>query len=527
MATKKRPIAVADCETDPFKKGRVDINPFVWGFYDGVIYKKFDTTRAFVDYVRDLDIVVYAHNGGKFDWFFVLPYLDEFCELMIINGRLAKFKIGNCEFRDSYNILPVPLAAYKKDDIDYAIFEKGEREKPKNKKLIEDYLRTDCIYLFELVSHFVNQYGTGLTLAGSAMKFWQKHFDQTAPRTSKYFYDNFREYYYGGHVECFTAGVFRKDFKVIDINSAYPYAMKFKHPYGKIYEVSSELPKTEAFIQRSFIKLECISKGALPFRSKKGLIFPNDNEKRIYSVTGWEYLAGLETNTLTEIKIIEVTTFSDSIDFGEYIDHFYALKSDSERDSPDYIIAKLFLNSLYGKFGSNPDEYMEYTISRPEHIIASECDGYEFGAMLGDWALLQKPLDEEKQHYFNVAVAASITGFVRAYLFKALHQCKGLIYCDTDSIAATDIGALALSDTILGGWKVEAECDWGAVAGKKLYVFHTNKGKFKKASKGARLTWREIVKVAKGVPQIYEPIAPSFSLKRGITITNRKITKNV
>lgn len=527
MGAKRRPIAVADCETDPFKKGRTKINPFIWGFYDGEIYKEFKETKDFIDYVRDLEIVVYAHNGGKFDWFFVLPYLDEFCELMIINGRLAKFKIGVCEFRDSYNILPVPLSAYKKDDVDYAIFEVEERDKPKNKKIISDYLRSDCIYLFELVSHFTEKYGTGLTLAGSAMKFWQKNFDQVAPRTSKYFYDTFKEYYYGGRVECFASGVFRKEFSVVDINSAYPYAMQFKHPYGRIYEVSSELPKTEAYIQRAFIKLECISKGAFPFRSKDGLKFPKDNEKREYFVTGWEYLAAIECDAISEVRILEVTTFSDSIDFGEYIDHFYALKSESERDSADYIIAKLFLNSLYGKFGSNPDEYMEYLIAEPRHIIASECDGYNFSAMLGDWALLQKPLDDEKQHYFNVAVAASITGFVRAYLFKALSQCKGLIYCDTDSIAACDVGNLKLSDTILGGWKVEAECDWGAVAGKKLYVFHTKEGKFKKASKGARLTWREIVKVAKDVPQIYEPIAPSFSLKRGITITNRRIAKNV
>ncbi len=527
MSSKKREIAVADCETDPFKKGRTDIKPFIWGFYDGCIYKEFDDTKKFVEYVSELDIVLYAHNGGKFDWFFILDYLEEFGELMIINGRLAKFKIGNCEFRDSYNILPVPLAAYKKDEIDYAIMERDERDKPKNRREIQKYLRSDCVYLFDLVSHFITNYGNGLTLAGSAMKFWQKHCDQIAPRTSHAFYENFKNFYYGGRVECFRGGVFREEFNVVDINSAYPWAMMHLHPYGRTYDISSKLPKSDAHIQRAFIVLDCISAGAFPFREKDGLEFPDDDIKRRYSVTGWEYLAAVELNALSEVEIIEVTTFSDSINFTDYIEHFYKLKSDSERDSPDYIIAKLFLNSLYGKFGSNPDEYKEYTICEPKHIVASGADGYEYTAMLGDWALLQKPLEEEKQHYFHVAVAASITGFVRAMLFKAIKQCKGVIYCDTDSIAAVNTEKLDLSETKLGGWKVEAQCDWGAVAGKKLYCFHTKTGKYKKASKGARLSIPQLIKVAKGVPQLYEPIAPTFSLKRGILITNRLITKNV
>lgn len=519
-------IAVADCETDPFKKGRVEIAPFIWGYYDGEIYKEFAETRDFINYVKEENIILYAHNGGKFDWFFVLPYLDEFSEVMIISGRLAKFKIGACEFRDSYSIMPVPLSAYKKDDIDYAIMEKGEREKPKNKKIIKEYLKSDCLYLYDLVNHFVNNYGGNLTLAGSAMKYWCKAFNQKQPRTSRYFYETFKPFYYGGRVECFRAGVFRTDFKVVDINSAYPFAMKNLHPYGKIYEVKTELPKTDEYISRCFIKINCVAKGCFPYRAKEGLIFPRDSIKREYSITGWEYLAALENDAISECEIIEVIQFSESIEFNDYVDHFYDLKEHSEKGTPDYIIAKLFLNSLYGKFASNPDEYKEFMICSPESIICSEVDDYEFSNLLGDWALMQKPLDEAKQNYLNVATAASITGFVRAYLFKALQKCEGLIYCDTDAIAAEKINDIDLHPTRLGAWDVEAVCDWGAVAGKKLYCFHTIEGKIKRAAKGTRLSNIGIIKVAKGVPQIYEPLAPSFSLKRGIVLQNRKVTKN-
>ncbi len=228
-----RDYFTVDCETDPFKEGRTEINPFIWGMYGHAFYKEFNTTDEFIDYVRTQKIVVYAHNGGKFDWFFVFGYLEGFSELSVINGRVSRFKIGECEFRDSWNILPMPLSAYKKDDFDYSILEKGERDKPRNRKKIQEYLFNDCKYLFELVDGFITQYGQGLTLAGTAMKYWQKNFDQPAPRTSRNFYNYFSPFYYGGRTECFVSGIIEKPFKVIDINSAYPDAMKNKHPYGR------------------------------------------------------------------------------------------------------------------------------------------------------------------------------------------------------------------------------------------------------------------------------------------------------
>src|SRR4051812_21942910 len=112
-----REIWVADAETDPFEHG-ADIQPFIWGAFNGTEYHEFETTAALVDFFRDKKVIVYAHNGGRFDWHFLLPHLDPFTPVMIIAGRLAKFTIGECEFRDSYNILPSPLSAYQKDEID-------------------------------------------------------------------------------------------------------------------------------------------------------------------------------------------------------------------------------------------------------------------------------------------------------------------------------------------------------------------------------------------------------------------------
>lgn len=520
-------IWVADCETDPFKKGRIPY-PFIWGCFNGDDYHEFDTTDEFLEFISSRECIVYAHNGGKFDWHYCLHQLEPFSDLMVIAGRLAKFKIGNAEFRDSYNILPMPLSAWQKDEFDYSILEPEVRNTPENQKKIRRYLRHDCEYLFEMVSEYIDRYGLNLTQASSAMKVWQKIAEMKAPKTSKGFYDDFAPYYYGGRVQCFQTGIIESDFKVIDINSAYPFAMKHHHPWGETYVISDKLPNSRAYTERAFIHLSCVSRGAFPSRTKTGLDFPSDNVVREYFVSGWEFLAAIETNTISGWEIISCITFNDSIKFDNYVDHFYTMKSEAKDkgDKAGYIFSKLFLNSLYGKFAANPEKYDEYTVVSPRYIEAAEEDGYNFCAELEQWALMSRPLEEHKQHYYNVATAASITGFVRAYLWRAINKCEGVIYCDTDSIACASTGALELDPSELGMWDIEAQCKYGAVAGKKLYAFMTDSDEWKTASKGVRLEPDEIVKVAKGQSITYSSESPSYSLKRGIGFISREINKS-
>ena len=112
-----RKFGTADCETDPFLFGRVP-EPLIWGFYDEEGFKYFYDTKEFLEYIREYDGIIYMHNGGKFDFYFLLDDLDPQETIMIINGRIAKMKIGKCEVRDSFLLLPVPLSAYQKDEID-------------------------------------------------------------------------------------------------------------------------------------------------------------------------------------------------------------------------------------------------------------------------------------------------------------------------------------------------------------------------------------------------------------------------
>ena len=534
--TRGRPIWIADAETDPFRKGRVP-KPFIWGLYDidNEAYYEFTDTNSFVEFIAEKDVIVYAHNGGKFDWHFITDYIDDFEALTIIAGRLAKFNIGMAEFRDSYNIIPAPLSAYQKDEISYDIFEEGVRDIPENWEKIRAYLKSDCIYLGELVSTFINEYGMSLTQAGAAMKTWSKMTGTKKPKTTDFYYSEFKKYYYGGRVECFHKGEYHGPFKVIDIKSAYPFAMTSRHPWGTVYNTYDCMPShfTDDDLQRCFITMLAESHGAFPIRTKNGLQFPNDGELREFHITGWEYISARETGALRDVRIKTVIEYLESISFEEYVTYFFALKQEAEEQmkiaaakgdgkalaywTAQRLFAKLFLNSLYGKFASNPENYEEFMTLPADMLQAAlDEDGWFFCKLISETtAVVNRPLQEEKRRYYDVAVAASVTGFVRAYLWGNICKTTTPLYCDTDSIAfAGDHRGIDMSGK-LGSWDLEAECDYAAIAGKKLYAFRKLDGKYKTASKGVRLEPSEIIEIAKGGTVLYVPEAPTFSIKQG------------
>lgn len=548
-----RPFAVADSETDPFVFGRVP-SPFVWGFFDGVNYEEFSTTEAFVNFIRDKDIILYAHNGGKFDWHFLLDWLNPGDDIMFINGRIAQAKIGVCELRDSYNILPIPLAAYQKDEIDYSCFEAGEREKPHNWKRISAYLQSDCRYLFSLVSAFIDRHGMCMTQAGASMRLFESMYGIKAPQSDAQFFAEMRPYYYGGRVQCFQRGVKDESFSVFDINSAYPRAMLDEHPFGTTLMQVDASPDDAFECPQLFFHIRAIAKGCFPWREDVGkkLVYPDDGLEREYFVTGWEVRAALKFNAAAITEVISVYDAGETISFRNYIIPLYEerLRAKENGDKASDILAKLAMNSLYGKFGADPTNYSRSRLFDVADVDKLMIEGvtagrstYFFGGTLGDSvAVGTRELFEYEQRYYNVATAASITGWVRAFLFESMQRCGGLIYCDTDSLACHDGSRLELGDQ-LGQWKHEGDFDQWAVAGRKMYAFK-NRGAIdaaealtggardkalakaiKTASKGARLSADEIEGVARGESVEYFFDAPNFSTRFGARFLTRTIKR--
>ena len=519
-----RPIAVIDFEIDPFLYGR-EPKPFCAGFYSlDVGFKEFWGPDCVIDlcgFIESLETphTIYAHNGGKFDFHFMLQYLEN--PIKIISSRIAQVKMGIHELRDSYCIIPIPLSAYQKDSIDYHRLEADVRDTHRDE--IIAYLKTDCVSLFDIVSKFIERFGLQLTIGGTAIKTLRKihEFDTT----NKAHDTKFRPFYFGGRVEAFKTGVIAGDWKVYDVNSMYPFVMsKMLHPTGKKYRVGynrviDRKGRIAGFADAPFYfaKIKCKQSGAFPVRVKnEPLNFEIPSGE--FCVTSHELIAAIETGRAWDIKVLEVYVPEETISFSEYVETFMREKIEAkhEKNKAKEIFAKLLLNSAYGKFAQNPEHYFDYWIGNPEN------ENYEiYSASIESIDIWRKP--SEREAFYDVATAASITGAARSVLMRALAHSDSPAYCDTDSIICEGLHE-NLHESDLGAWKLEATGDVVAIAGKKMYALRQGNSYVKTASKGVVLSGEEIFGLCSGKAKQWKNEAPSFSLgKNRVKFVQRTI----
>jgi len=538
MRQTKKTIAVVDCETDPFAIGEM-VAPFAIGFDTGDRYVDFwgdDCVKQFFDYLATLtaegeEFIIYAHNGGKFDFFFFLDYLDADQNPLIMGGRLVKIDFAKQEFRDSFAIIPQALSSYKKDDIDYDKFKRGVRNKYRAEIL--NYLRTDCLYTRELITGFHEMFGDKLTIASASLPMLNSFtgFEKIA---GEGFDDRFRRYYYGGRNQCFETGVLLPkhgaNFYVYDRNSMYPAVMRDAlHPISNRPELQTTIDA-----DTDFACIEAENDGALPTRLENGGLDFTLKRGTFYA-TIHEINAGLETGTLKINRVLHAWKYDRKASFGEFVEQFYNLRLDAKAkgDKVRDILYKFCLNSGYGKFALNPRKFKQWTMTIGEvpepQANAMNPNGWSLHSQTNDLFIWSRP-NPRKGGFYNVATAASITGAARANLLLNLSKSLRPIYCDTDSIICEGFDG-DLNETELGGWKLEAIGDRCAIGGKKLYTIY-NKSELvatgeaiKRASKGVRLSPQEIVDVCNGQEIVYQNPVPHFNLDGTADFITRKIRK--
>jgi hypothetical protein len=519
MAKKKiiRKLAVVDLETDPFLYGRLP-KPFCAGFYDGENYAEFwglDCVAQLMAHIaaQKENLIIYAHNGGKFDFFYMFDYLEN--PVRIINGRIVEATCGKHLFRDSYAILPVPLKSYEKEDIDYAKMEANVREQ--HKAEILEYLKSDCLNLYNLVFKFRERFADKLTIGATAIATLKKFHPFTVGNKSHD--EKFRQFYFGGRVEALETGIIEGLFEVFDVNSMYPDAMKNKlHPTGRRYAYV-HAPKLEADCMLKgfkcpffFIRIIGKNRGALPQRTKEGLNFRIPHGE--FFTTSHELRVALKYGLFEIEKIVEAYVPHETISFGDYVDTFMEEKivGKKQKNKTMELFAKLLLNSAYGKFAQNPEKYFDYMIARdPSEVLTlDDADLWELYERHAEFSIWRRK--SETEAYYDVAIAASITSASRANLLEALATSTRPLYCDTDSIICEKFHGRT-SDYELGAWKHEATLTRIAIAGKKLYAGFDASGEVVKlATKGVRLDASEIVRVCSGHSVTWENMAPSFSI---------------
>lgn len=510
------PIYTLDIETDPFKHGRFPV-PFVVGFFDGKEFRSFwgsDCIEKSVEYIkRQPPGIIYAHNGGRFDFFYYIEHMAG--DMRIINSRIVEASLYQHIVRDSFAIMPFPLKAYKKDDIDYTWLERGVRRQ--HRKEIIEYLYGDCFYLWELCIAFREMFGDRLTIGSTSMAELKK-IHKFQPMSNFYDEKIRQKFFYGGRVQCFKKGVINQNIKIYDVNSMYPFVMRdYDHPLG--LPSSSSKYVTD---KTCFVIAEGKNYGAFPTKVKNGISFERTNG--IFSVSIHEWNVALELDLFRPTRIINCVNFDRRGKFDTFVNHFYEArrKAKIDKDETKILFYKFVLNSAYGKFAQNPKNYFDFTMLSADNPNVGADWTPSF--INGKYIIWKRPAEASLFSRHNVATASSITGAARSILLRAIATSKNPLYCDTDSLICEDIGPeTKIDDTELGAWKFEKAGTWAAIAGKKMYAIYSGAECVKMATKGVKLKPDEITRVARGEKIVAQNIAPTFKWDGSHSFIHREV----
>lgn len=504
---KKKTLWVFDKETDPFKYGRIPA-PFaicaLSEFGDRYIFWGDDCLEKFKNFLEELDdALLLAHNGGRFDAIFVKDLIHG--EMLLVDGRIIKCNIKKgVEIRDSFAILPMPLAKIKTADgskleIDYNKMERENREK--HKAEIIRYLIQDCVTLLSAVQNFYDRAGSRkLTIASQASSELRAIYPDL-PKLPKIHFDEFSPFFFGGRVQAFQKGIITGKKKLYDVNSMYPARMAYDyHPYTDSYCQKEFNFKNMPENDCGFFMGTLDANGCFPVRQKNHTTPYLVGENLDVKITIHELKAAMDCGLTKNIRgSLIIPNFSTKFD--KFILPHYESRKRAQAigDEGGSLYHKLIPNSSYGRFAMSPDGREEIYFAWPDEDISEK--------KLQGWKIKDVDLDSQRiilsrdvsrpwMFYEDVATGASITGAARATLMRGLHSAKGALYCDTDSIMCTEFSGKVGKE--LGEWKEELIFDEAAIAGKKMYALFNEGECVKTASKGVKATPAQIREVANG-----------------------------
>jgi len=420
------------------------------GYYDGKNYQRFEKLSEFIQSLvkianskKSARPCVFAHYGGTFDFNFIIEELHNQgmrYSLITIGAKIIQIKVflsnkRTILFRDSSCILQGKLeklansfeTAHRKQ-IGSIDFEKEQFDKT-NKKHLE-YAKYDCFALYEVLEKYfshemIQSTGFGVTTASQAMLIFRRKFLKfPVTVTTQEIQDFCREGYYGGRVEIFkTSG---KNLKLYDVNSLYPFSMKNILPVeyyapSRNFEVFGYHDVTvhapEMYIPILPVKMN--GKLCFPCGEFRGVFF--SEELKLAVKHGYKILAHHRGERFLEYKGF----------FDDYVDYWYSERLKNKKGSPQEYIAKLCLNSLYGKFGQR-EENVSLSTEAPTTGAITRWGNDERFELTGLYEI-----ETFKRSPFQlVNIAAAVTSYARIHMVKNyyLPYQDSLYYTDTDSV---------------------------------------------------------------------------------------------
>lgn len=304
---------------------------------------------------------------------------------------------------------------------------------------------------------FINKHDLGnfsITSASQAFNAYRHRFmrEKTIVIHGKSdYYDLEQQTYRGGRTDIFKQGVYYNIYK-LDINSMYPFVMRNNDypiaPLSRRILIKGNIKDLKEYVKKYFVIADCdicLTEPSIAIKRNK-LVFPIGNIKNAYLTNPeLEYL--LSNNSIKTIN--RYLLYKKENIFSEYVDYFYNIKQNST--GPMKELSKLFLNSLYGKFGQRAlggiSEYDNY-ISRSFFELVDDNGCYfehETGnkiMKIGDKIYSVSPKLKKPSYNSSPIISSAVTAYARMYLFKLFKICgfENLYYCDTDSIFTNRLG---------------------------------------------------------------------------------------
>lgn len=493
---------------------------------------------------------VYLHNFSKFDGYFLVKYLAKIgdCNPIINKGKIISVNFSyndiSITFKDSYLLLPSSLKKlgqsfsieFPKGFFPYSFFNinyvgKVPEFKYFNNITIDEYnnykdsfinetwnfrneaikyCELDCISLFQILSKFnlliynrfkmnINKYPTlpSLTFAIFRSKYLTKN---SIHMLSGDIANDIRQGYTGGACDMYIPRPIdnRKIFGY-DVNALYPTVMsKNKLPIGNPTYFSGDITKIDknAFgffycnitspdnllhpIIQTHVKTSEGMRTVAPLGTWNDIIFSEE----MYNAMKFGY----------KFEILWGYTFKSDFIFTTFVNELYKIRLDYPKSDPMNYIAKIIMNSLYGRFGMDDNFIISEIMNKEDfnNFEKFDKDNSILDVIELDESLLVQTknpkvelntlLDNASEtHNVNISIAAAITAYARIHMSQFKNNDKySLYYTDTDSVYIDKPLDKELIGSELGLMKLECFCDDAIFLAPKVYSLKTDNGVIKK-----------------------------------------------
>ena len=402
-------------------------------------------------------------------------------------------KVNKVVFQDSLKLIPLSVESIAKSfklpisklEIDYEAHNNLPIGSPLTKEE-EEYIKHDVQIVAYAIEYFYSQGLDRMTIGSCALAEYKKiitkrDFKRFFP-IPKYHQD-VKQSYRGGftYLNPKFAGKTIKNGIVLDVNSLYPSVMYDSYlPYGTPIFFKGKYEKDNIYpLYTQMIRCQ--------FELKPGKI-PTIQIKYGYNFRANEYLT---TSGNTEVVLclnsVDMELFLDHYEvynleyisgwkfksaqglFTDYIDKWSNNKIQAKKDGNHglYLISKLFLNSLYGKFGTD-------TRVRSKIPYMGE-----------DNEIHYKDGEEEEKDGIYIAMASFITSYARKKTISSAQKIMDnyregksniqFVYADTDSLHCISPDfelpeGLDIDPTKLGAWKYESKFNKAKFLRQKCYI---------------------------------------------------------